>query len=298
MTFCIANAPVSYGAFEETVGVLPNVPGPDELLAAIAAAGYEGTELGPLGYLGDGAELRARLERHGLVLTGGYVPLRFAEPEPAGEDLAALARTLDAFEAAGAADARPVLADAGSAARRAQFGRAAPGLDGESAARLAAGVMRAAGLARSRGFEPAFHHHAGTFVETPAEIDALLDATDVGLLLDTGHLLVGGGEPIEALGRWASRIDYVHVKDVRGDVLRQALADGADMGEAWRRGIFCELGRGDVDLHGFFRRLDELGYAGWVVVEQDRVPREGEPLADAAGAQARNRRWLADELGV
>jgi inosose dehydratase len=109
----LANAPCSFGAFEITVGVLANVPGPEEVLEAIAAAGYEGTELGPPGYLGHGAILRDRLERLGLSLAGGYIPIHFSEPARWEEDLAAMAGTLGLFEAAGGADARPVLADAG-----------------------------------------------------------------------------------------------------------------------------------------------------------------------------------------
>ena len=76
----VGNAPLSYGAFEMTVGIFPNVPGPDEVVKAIAYAGYEGTELGPPGYLGEGKELHERLERHGLELTGGWCPVRFSEP--------------------------------------------------------------------------------------------------------------------------------------------------------------------------------------------------------------------------
>src|SRR5262245_46800102 len=102
----VANAPLSYGAFELTVGVYPNVPGPDDLLAAMASAGYAGTELGPPGYLGEGDALRERLERFGLELTGGWCPFRFSQPEYLDSDLAELKRTLDLFEAAGAFDAR------------------------------------------------------------------------------------------------------------------------------------------------------------------------------------------------
>jgi len=119
----IASAPLSYGAFEVTVGIYPNVPGPDELLAEIAAAGYEGTELGPPGYLGDVGVLRTRLERHGLALTGGWCPIRFSEPERLEEDLRGLERTLDLFDAAGAYEARPVFGDGGSDERRANPGR-------------------------------------------------------------------------------------------------------------------------------------------------------------------------------
>ncbi len=76
----VANAPCSYGAFEITVGVLPDVPDAEHVLGAIAAAGYAGTELGPPGYLGDAGVLRERFTRNGLALVGGYIPIRFSEP--------------------------------------------------------------------------------------------------------------------------------------------------------------------------------------------------------------------------
>jgi inosose dehydratase len=292
----IANAPLSYGAFELTVGAFPNVPGPDELLAEMAAAGYAGTELGPPGYLGDGGELRARLDRHALELTGGWCPIRFSEPELWDEDLAELERTLALFEAAAALDARPVFGDGGSDARRANPGRGEPSLDEEGWRRWAEGISRAADVARSRGFEPTLHPHTSTYVESPAEIEQALELTDVGVLVDTGHLLIGGADPIEALRAWGDRVDYVHVKDVRMDVLRGVVADRADALEAWRRGIFCELGEGDVDLARFIAALG--GYDGWIVVEQDRIPREDEPLSESAEAQVRNRAWLREHAGL
>jgi inosose dehydratase len=292
----VANAPLSYGAFELTVGRFPNVPGPDELLAQMAAAGYAGTELGPPGYLGEGDELRRRLERHGLELTGGWCPIRFSEPEAWDEDVAELERTLALFEAAGAHDARPVFGDGGSDARRANPGRGEPALDDEGWRRWAEGIRRAADVARARGFEPTLHPHTSTYVESPAEIERALELTDVGVLVDTGHLLIGGADPIEALRAWGGRIDYVHVKDVHMRVLRGVVDDRADALEAWRRGIFCELGAGDVDLDGFFAAL--RGYDGWIVVEQDRIPREGEPLSESAEAQVRNRGWLREHAGL
>lgn len=297
----LANAPCSFGAFEVTVGHLPNVPGPDEVLEAIAAAGYEGTELGPPGYLGHGALLRDRLERLGLLLAGGYIPIHFSEPARWNDDLAAVTTTLDLFESANGRDARPVLADAGSPARLANPGRAAEdadlGLDAGGWRVFAEGLVRAVDLARSRGFEPTFHHHTGSYVEAPWEIERLLDLTDAGLLLDTGHLVLGGGDPTQALRDWGDRIDHVHVKDVRSDVLEGVIADRADMTEAWRRGIFCELGTGDVDLDAFLAALAACGYSGWLVVEQDRIPRSGDDPAEAGKAQARNRRWLAAHAG-
>jgi inosose dehydratase len=264
----VANAPVSYGAFELTVGVLPNVPGPDEVLDAIAAAGYEGTELGPLGYLGHGVELHERLVSRGLSLAGAFVELRFGDG-----DLAPLEATLELLQGF---DAKPVLCDRGPR-------------DGDVELD---GVARAVELARSRGFEPTFHHHMGTRVQTPAEIERLLEGTDVGLLLDTGHLTAGRGDAVRGLRDWRDRIDHLHVKDVRLDVLRAA----AGWDEAWRGGAFCELGAGDVDLEDFFAELD--GYSGWLVVEQDWVPRPDESPAAQIAAQARNRRWLRDHAGL
>jgi inosose dehydratase len=297
----VANAPCSYGAFEITVGVLPDVPGSETVLAAIEGAGYDGTELGPPGYLGDLDNLRSRLEGHALDLVGGYIPIRFSEPEHWNEDLEAMNGTLDLF-AAGGGSPKPVLADAGSSERIRFPGRAASdrsiGLDDAGWSRLADGVARAAELARSRGFEPTFHHHTATYVEAPWEIERVLELTDVGLLLDTGHLALGGGDPTAALRDWGARINHLHVKDVRNDVLAGVIADGADMPEAWRRGVFCELGTGDVDLDAFFTELGRSRYAGWLVVEQDMVPQSPEDAAEAAAAQVRNRAWLAEHAGL
>ena len=298
----VGNAPLSYGAFEVTVGVYPNVPGPDELLAEMAAAGYEGTELGPAGYLGLGDDLRTRLERHGLELTGGWCAVRFSEPEHWEEDFAALDGTLSLFEAAGAVHAHPVLGDAGSDSRRANPGRGKDdrslGLDASGWSRWAEGVKRAQAVASGRGFEASLHPHTSTYVEAPWEIERALELTDVGLLLDTGHLLLGGSDPIEALRDWGDRVNYVHVKDVRLEVVRQVVAEREDVLEGWRRGMFCELGQGDVDLPAFFGALREAGYDGWVVVEQDRIPRADEKLRESAEAQVRNRRWLREYAGV
>lgn len=298
----VANAPCSYGAFEITVGVLPDVPDPTSVLAAIAQADYDGTELGPPGYLGDQKTLRERFERYHLALVGGYIPIRFSEPAHWDDDLRAMGDTLDLFMAANGSEAKAVLADAGSEERNLLPGRAASdrsiGLDDEGWKRLAEGVARAAELARTFGFEPTFHHHTATFVEAPWEIERMLELTDVGLLLDTGHLALGGGEPTEALRAWGDRINHLHVKDVHSDVLAGVIEDGADMPEAWRRGIFCELGTGDVDLDAFFAELSRLRYSGWLVVEQDMVPQSPQDAAEAAAAQERNRTWLKEHAGL
>ena len=297
----VANAPISYGAFELTVDGDFETPDPDDVLDALADAGYSGTELGPPGYLGEGPELRERLRQRGLELVGAFVPIRFARPDHCAEDLEReLAPALDALAGAGATGALVVLADAGSPERRARPGHAARDrtlrLDEAGWRALAKGVERSCGAALARGFEPVFHHHGGSYVEAPAEIERLLERTDVRLALDTGHLFLGGGEPLRALRDWGDRVAHVHLKDVRMDVLQGVLEDGAGMVEAWRRGVFCELGTGEADVAAFVDELTASAYRGWLVVEQDRVLARGEHLRDAAEAQVRNRRWLLQRV--
>jgi inosose dehydratase len=298
----VANAPLSYGAFEMTVGTDFAVPEPEQVLEAVAAAGYAGTDLGPPGYLGEGDVLRERLEATALEVVGGFVPMRFSEAEHFDEDMTgALHHTLDLFDAAGAAGARPVLCDAGGPERIAN-----PGRGGEDASlrlgdarwrTLAGNVERAAEAARGRGYEPVFHHHTSTYVEGIPEIERLLEDTEVTLLLDSGHLAVAGGDAVTALGDWGERVGAVHIKDVRLDVLETVKAERADSLTAWRRGLFCALGEGDVDLAGFCAALSARGYDGWVVVEQDRVLENGDAFAGAAAEQVRNREWLREHAG-
>ncbi|MDP8958585.1 MAG: sugar phosphate isomerase/epimerase [Actinomycetota bacterium] len=301
MTIKVANAPVSYGVFEMTVGRRPNLPDAGEVLTAVAEAGYEGIDLGPLGFLGRGQELRDRLAHFGLALAGGYVAMRFTDPEGFRDDLGPLEETLDVFEAVGSAQEgwlpRPTLADAGSPERAANPGRGRDlheiGLDGEGWARLADGVQEAAARCRKRGFQPTFHHHACSYVEAPHEIERLLELTDVGLCLDTGHLLLAGGDPVAALAEWAGRIDHLQVKDARLAVLEEVVREQAGMEAVWERGAFCELGTGDLDVEGFLAGVEGMGFSGWMVVEQDRIPAPDEPIERAAQAQHRNRAFLA-----
>ena len=258
MAHRIANAPVSYGAWSLEASRTPGVPSPERVLAAVAEAGYEGIELGPLGWL-DPAAVAA----HGLELAGGYIGIPF------GDGLGELDATLDVFDAV-APGARPILAD-----------------DGDPDAPLDhADVARAVERIRARGYEPTFHHHMGTRVETRVQIEELLERVDVPLLLDTGHLLAAGVDPTQALREWRGRIDYVHVKDLDLAALRAA----PDWAAAWPRNVFCQLGAGDVDLDGFLAALE--GYDGWIVVEQDWVAQPGDDAEPQLAAQARNLAWL------
>ncbi len=297
----VANAPVSYGVFELTIG-RPGLPGPDDLVGAVAAAGYDGIDLGPLGFLGGGGELRRRLDGAGLDLAGGYVQLRFPEPAGLRDDLDVLEQTLDVFDAVRDRQPhwlpKPTLADAGGPERAANPGRgrdrADLRLDGSGWKRLAAGVTEAVGRCRARGYEPTFHHHACTYVEAPQEIERLLELTDVGLCLDTGHLLLGGGDPIRALSDWGPRVNHLQVKDIHLDVIERIVAERAPMMAVWERGAFCELATGDLDVDALLAAITGLRYDGWVVVEQDRLLGADSTFDAAAAAQARNRALLRE----
>lgn len=292
----VANAPVSFGVFE-----LSDAPPPltsAEMVSAIAAAGYEGIDLGPLGYLGTQDDLAERLG--GLLLAGGWADLRFSDAGAFGKGLAALDATLEVFaEAPPAPDhlkPRPTLGCSGTPARFARPGGNAPGLEPGEWPGYAARVQQAADRCRDAGFEPAFHHHLGTYVETPEDVERLLELTDVQLCLDTGHLLLAGGDPVTALRDWAGRVGHVHVKDGDRAILARALADGVDLRELMGRGGFAPLGEGELDLPGVVRALDEIGYTGWVIIEQDTLPGR-RSVAQNIADQAVNREKLR-ELGL
>jgi inosose dehydratase len=296
----IANAPVSYGAFEITVGVYDNVPDPITLLDAVSSAGYEGVDLGPVGYLGTGHELAERLGSRGLSLAGGYLELPFSEPEKFAEALPSLDLLLDVFAVVpdGRVQGRPTLADAGSRERAAYPGRAATdrtvGLDDRGWRNFADGLARAVERCRERGYEPTFHHHTATYIEAQWEIERLLELSDVGVTLDSGHLLLGGGDPVKAVHDWPDRINHVHLKDARQDVLDAIVEARAPVMEIWTRKAFCPLGEGDVAIDDVLAGLREIGYDGWLVVEQDTIPAAGESVDKAAGEQARNREYLRE----
>src|SRR5690348_12759199 len=277
-TIAVANAPVSYGAFEITVGHDPNVPDGTKVLDQVAEAGYAGIDLGPVGYLGAGERLGELLAERGLGLAGAYLELPYA-------DSGALA------------EPRPALADAGSRERRSRPFRSTAerslGLDADGWQRFAAGLARAVGHCRDRGYEPTFHPETGTYVEAPWEIEQVLDRSDVGLCLETGHMMLGGGDPVALLRDWAERINHVHLKDASLAVRDQIVVDGAEATAIWSREAFPVLGGGDLDVDAVLAGLRGMSFGGWLVVEQDILPRSAERFAQAAEDQRLNRAFLA-----
>lgn len=300
MSITVANAPISYGAFELTVGIDPNVPDGTGILDEVAASGYAGIDLGPVGYLGSGAELGERLADRGLGLAGAYLEIPYADADGVDAMLPELDAMLDTFDAVAphriGPPPRPTLADAGSEFRRANPGRAwddrSMGMDDDAWQRFAAGLRRVVERCRGRGYEPTFHHETGTFVEAPWEIERMLDVSDIGLCLDTGHFLIGGGDPVSALRSWGDRINHVHLKDAQRAVMEGIIADGEPTPAIWVREAFPALGGGDVDVDGVVRQLIASGFDGWLVVEQDIMPQTQERFARAAADQRDNRAFL------
>ena len=291
MRASVAGAPVSFGVFELTPADAETMA-PDDMLEALADAGYVGIDLGPLGYLGTGTDLRDRLRRFDLELAGGWVQLPFTDDDAFEAALPSLEDALGAFSAA-AENARgrlplPTLADDGSLLRQSAPGRGAEVDPVRRTAwdRLRVNTERAAALVRARGFEPTFHHHAGTYVESAAEIDRFLTDVDIDLTLDTGHLVLAGGDPVDALRRWGGRINHLHLKDVDRSILRRVINGGGGMREVWSSGAFVAFGSGDVPLDAVMRAVDEIDFDGWIVVEQDVLNGPTVSLAEFARQRA------------
>jgi inosose dehydratase len=303
MTPRVAAAPVSYGVFEITAERTDLPQGP-VLVEAMAAAGYAGSELGPPGYFGTGREVRDLLAAHDLELVGSFLPLRFSREDGFAEDVRALEGTLAMLAEASAGRERPVvlLSDAFCEPDRMRYAGAIEAHPetwlGDARRRLLLdNAHRAAELCRERGFAVSFHAHAGTYVESPREVDALLEHMDAGLLglcFDTGHSAFGGGDPLALLKQAGSLVNHVHFKDVDLDLLARLHREGRGLEEAWAAGVFCSLGTGGAHVDECLQELLAIGYEGWIVVEQDRVLAPGEPFAPMLEAAEHNRAWLRE----
>jgi inosose dehydratase len=300
MSIHVANAPCSWGAIEFiAAGSMPPYP---TVLDEMAATGYAGTELGRWGFMPtDPSALSAELARRHLILTGAFVPVMLTVDEAHGTGSDAAVRVARLLAATRGASAVVVVSDdtAADPQRTALAGRIRPehGLDNDGWERVARGVNRIAADVRSAtGLRTVFHHHCATFVETPDEIDELMSRTDpalVGLCLDTGHATFGGGNPVTILERWRDRVWHVHLKDCDPVVKARSARDEWDYQQSVGHGVFCELGRGEVDFPAVLSLLRSTNYSGWLVVEQDVLPSMGTPAASAA----RNRDYLRS-LGV
>jgi inosose dehydratase len=271
----------------------------DTVLDEIARVGYEGTQLG-LGFP-EGTALQAALTTRGLRLAEVYAALP-ATTAGLGADALANGRERLRLLHEGNGDVLCVALD-GCREREDFAGRASDPATprfAETAWPGLAEVLHTLGDEAIRaGHRLAFHPHAGTFIETPDEVSRLVAATDprrVGICLDVGHYLVGGGDPVEALRWLGSRVTHVHLKDVDPDVL-ESLRTGTlvGFGRAIRARVFTELGAGALDLLGCLRVLAERDYDGWLMVEQDS---SWSPPSEAAAIGRRVLAHALQDIGV
>ena len=274
----IAGAPVSWGVIE-----VPDwgyqMPA-DRVLREAASLGLVALEAGPEGLLPrDSAEMSDLLSGYGLSLVGGFVPAVLHEPDVRNEELAIVERRAEFFAAAGA-DVVVLAAATGSESY-------------EEVAELDEGAWRVLleslnmveEICARHGVAVSLHHHYGTVIERDDQIRRFLEGSEMGLCLDTGHLVIGGGDPVEMAQLAGDRVNHVHLKDVNLELADRLAARELDFKEAARNGAFRPLGEGDVDIGAVVDRLEASGYRGWYVLEQDAVvenePPEGEgPLND------------------
>jgi inosose dehydratase len=256
----IAGAPISWGVCE--------VPGwghqlaPDRVLAEMRELGLAATEFGPEGFLpADPDERGALLESYGLRAVGGFVPAVLHDP--ARDPLPGVAAQLDSFGAAGTL----VLA----AATGLDGYDERPVLDDDAWQTLLGNLDRLAAYAADRGVQATLHPHVGTVVERGDEVDRVLAGSGIPLCLDTGHLFIGGTDPLELARMAADRIAHTHLKDVDVALAERVRGGEITYTEAVRAGMYRPLGRGDIEIAGIVGALTDSGYDGWYVMEQDTI---------------------------
>lgn len=271
----VAAAPISWGVCE--------VPGWGHQLPArrvldeMRRLGIVATEWGPDGFLPATPRDRANLlAAYHLKAVGGFVPVVLHDP---GHDpLPAVERALADFVAS---DARVLVLAATTGAVGYDT---RPDLDDAGWKTLLSSLDRIARHAAGRGVVATLHPHVGTLVETGDEVRMVLDGCDIPLCLDTGHILIGGTDPVALAREAPDRIGHVHLKDVSAGLAARVRAGDLGYTAAVRAGIYRPLGQGDVDIAGIVTALESHGYSGWYVMEQDTVlagePSGEGPLAD------------------
>jgi inosose dehydratase len=264
----IAGAPISWGVCE--------VPGwgyqltPDRVLAEMRDVGLSATELGPAGFLPtDPNKLSGLLGTYGLSCVGSFAPVLLHDD---GHDpLPDIAVPLDALLACRA----NVLVLA--AATGADGYDSRPTLDDRQWSTLLATLDRIAGAAAERGVLAVLHPHVGTMVETGDDVERVLKGSDIRLCLDTGHLLIGGTDPLKLAHEVPGRVAHTHLKDVDAALAARVRSGELSYTEAVRHGMYTPLGSGDVDVAAIVTTLRTNGFDGWFVIEQDTIL-DGEPV--------------------
>ena len=296
----IANAPCSWGALEfELEG---KAAGYNTVLNEMVETGYAGTELGDWGFMPtDPAKLANELTTRKLELLGAFVPVALANAESHNEGIQKALKVANLMHSAGYKNAFIVLADDNGSIqdRTKNAGRITPsiGMDEKQWRNFSKGADQVALAVKEKfGMRTVFHHHCAGYIETEDELDKLMALTDpelLGLCLDMGHLAFGGGDPVATLKKHYKRIWHVHFKDFDPKVGVESRKYGWDYFESVRHGVFCELGKGNVDFHQITKELVQRNYKGWIVVEQDVLPGMGSPKNCAL-----NNRKFIETLGL
>jgi len=270
----LAGAPISWGVCE--------VPGwgqvlpVEQVLSEMASLGLRATELGPPGFLPEQVEpLNAELATHDLRLVGGFLALVLHDEAVRDATLGEVERACALLAGAGG----QVLVVAAATGLDDYDTRLA--LDDDAWRRLVDTLDEVSKIASAHGLVVAVHPHVGTHIETAAEVDRFLTSSPLSLCLDTGHLLIGGTDPLALATSHGDRVAHVHLKDVSGPVLARVRSDEMSYQRAVSAGLYCPLGQGDVPVGEIIQALTTAGYDGWWVLEQDTAlaPRTERPPA-------------------
>jgi inosose dehydratase len=258
----VAGAPISWGVCE--VPEWGYQMDAERVLDEAARLGLTALEAGPDGFLpGEPEEMASLLSQHGLELVGGFLPVVLHRPQARDSELASVERQAKLFAAAGAG----VLVIA--AATGEEGYEESAGLEDSEWEELFATLAMLEEIGTKHGLSVVLHPHYGTEIESPEHVQRFLEGCDTALCLDTGHSMVGGGDPVALTESAATRIRHVHLKDVDRDLAERVISGTLPYEQAVRDGLYMPLGDGDVDVRRVLEVLDGAGYDGWYVLEQD-----------------------------
>ena len=249
----------------------------DDILDEMERIGYGGTEVQQASQAGesDMTAIKQKLESRGLVGTTIYVGGPYQDKEKAP---GVLHKVREACENMAQLNGEIVVVSCGGGpGRREAAGAVTRGdmLSDDEFKVLAENMNKAGEICMEYHMTACLHNHAATFVETPEEIDRLLELTSPDLLAlnpDTGHLCVGGYDCVEFFRRYADRIKYVHLKSCDKQNLDQLKAERKGMDWFVKGAGWAELRDGCIDMKAVFDELEKSDYDGWLMVEQDNSP--------------------------
>ncbi len=299
MNIAVPTAPCCWGVDDVRN---PNLPPWERVFDEVAAAGYNGLELGPYGYVPlDLGRVSAALDARRLSIVAGTIFDDLVSPANRDnllrqtDEICALVSRLPKVAPFGDQRfATPYLTvmDWGHDERDYAAGHSdrAPRLSDAAWAGMVANIAAIADLARSRyGVRAVIHPHAGGYIEFADEIERVardIPQATAGFCLDTGHMVYAGMDPVETLAKYAAQLDYIHFKDIDRAKFDEVMGRRIRFFEACGEGVMCPIGRGCIDYPAIRRLLTRIGYAGFITVEQERDPlNAGGSLADVKASR-------------